>query len=113
MADLIDFKKIIEKSKAKQEEGNLYDLNYRKSALEMDENELKTLVDDIDEIITCLVDEVESVKRKLEEVESLNSAYVDIMRKLVEVIVMSNKKEESSLLSEIRSWVEVERGKSR
>ncbi len=108
MADLIDFDKIMKRLKDAEEKQVPYDFEYRKSAQEMDEVELKELVDDIDEIITCLVEEVEGVKKKLNEMEKLSAVYVDIMKKLVEVIVMSHKKDGETLLTEIRTWVKNE-----
>jgi len=105
MADLIDFDKILKRLKEVNAKQDPYELQYRKSAQEMNDLELKELVDDIDEIITCLVEEVEGVKKKLNEMEKLNTVYVDIMRKLVEVIVMSRTQDGETVLTEIRSWI--------
>lgn len=112
MADLIRLDEIVKKLKEKKNQAGSYKYVYRKSAHDMNDSELRELIDDIDEITTCLVEEVETQKKRLEDMEKLNLEYVDVMRKLVELIVISGEKQDHRVLVKIKEWVADERKKS-
>jgi hypothetical protein len=112
MADLIRLDEIVKKLKEKKKEEGVFKYVYRKSALEMNDVEVRELIDDIDEITTCLVEEIEGLKKKLKDMEKLNTVYVDLMRKLVELIVISDDKESDRVLVQIREWIAEEKRKS-
>lgn len=109
MADLIRLDKIVQKLKEKKKGTGEFQYVYRKSALEMSEIELRELIDDVDEITTCLVEEVEELRKKLTDMEKLNTVYVDLMKKLVELIVISDDKESDRVLVQIREWIAEEK----
>lgn len=109
MADLIRLDEIVKKLQEKKGAKKGYTYVYRKSALEMSDVEFKELIDDIDEITTCLVEETERLGKKIEDMEKLNLTYVDLIRKLVELIVVSGEKECETVLTQIREWVAEER----
>lgn len=112
MSDLIRLDEIVKKLKEKKRREGEFRYVYRKSALEMTEVEKGELIDDIDEITTCLIEEVEELKKKMIDMEKLNTVYIDLMRKLVELIVISDEKESDRILVQIREWIAGEKRKS-
>lgn len=112
MADLIRLDDIVKRLKEKRTGDGEYKYVYRKSAHEMNDAEMRELIDDVDEITTCLVEEMEVLKRKLTDMEKLNLAYVDLMRKLVELIVLSGEKDGERVLIQIQEWIAEEKRKS-
>ncbi|RMG60700.1 MAG: hypothetical protein D6713_02095 [Deltaproteobacteria bacterium] len=105
MADLIDLKKILEKVKEKKETPDLYESVYRVSATEADDFELRRIVDDIDEVTTCLIEEVERLKEKIEAVEELNKQYLRIIEKLVRVFVEASESGDCTVLTRLRDEI--------
>ncbi len=105
MADLIDFRKLMKTRKERSSYGK-YDQVYRRSALEVSDHELRAIVDDIDEVTTCLVEDVEVLRRRLEELEALNREYLKILGKIVQIMVTDGSGKEDFILSRVKEAIE-------